>query len=212
MSFLLDILSSDKAKFRRDKKQLTGLLREKKDDWIPIDDEEIQSIALKLQIGKRKRVGFTSYKMGKVNTIFHELIGNYGLRVYGQRRGFVAVQTNPYLYTFLIRPKYTEVQINQQRFAYVLANGTIKNRSGRKVIGEIDWTDIDHPEVLIGDDHFGIMNRFSKNTNPQARAVQMMREMSEGVQELFLAVLLLYIISQQHELDALRPPETRKRA
>ncbi len=184
--------------------QLTAILQKEKKEWIPINEEEIESIALKISYGKRKRTNFTSYKTGEVRTIFHELIGTYGFRKYSRVKGMLAVQTNPYLYSYLVLPKYTQIQINGRRFAYVLANGMIKNSNGKKVIGHIDKTDVNHPEILIGDNNFGILNRPSVRAKPHERAVQLMRGMPEGVQELFVSTLLLYLISHQSELKAFR--------
>ena len=200
MSFLSDLFSGDKAKFTRDVNQLAVILRTLKKDWVPINEDEIESIAYNISFGRKKRVGFTSYVIGEISTIFHEVIGSVGLRSYGKGKGMLAIQSNPYLYTYLIRPKFTEVQINGNRFAYILANGTIKNSSGRKVIGQIDYTDVNNPEIVIGDNNFGILNAHSSRKGPQDRALQFMKAMPEGVQELFVAVLFLHIVSKQSSL------------
>ena len=138
--------------------------------------------------------------MGEITTIFHEIVGSFGLRDYRKGKGMLAIQTNPYLYTYLVRPKFTEVQINGNRFAYILANGTIKNSTGRKVIGQIDYSDKDNVEILIGDNNFGILNTYSQRNGPQDRALQFMKTMPEGVQELFVSVLFLHILSKQSPL------------
>ena len=204
MSFLSDLFSGEKAKFRRDVNQLAKILRSNKKEWIPLEEEDIEAVAYKLKFNKKKRVGFTSYSMGEISTIFHELVASFGLRSYGKGKGMLAIQTNPYLYTYHIRAKYTEIQINGKRFAFVLSNGTIKNGNGRKVIGSVDDTDKKHPEILIGDDNFGILNLYSARTGPQGRAVQLMKSMPEGVQELFVSVLLLFIVAKQSQLIAFR--------
>ena len=203
MSFFSDLFSNDKSKFKRDAKNLTPYLQGLQKDWVPIDSDEIESIALKIIFDRNKRFGFTSYRIGHINTIFHEHVATFGLRKYGDQRGIIVAQTNPYIYTFLVRPKYTEVQINYKRLAFILADGTLKNSSGRKIIGEIDTRDVDHPEVIIGDNNFGILNRATTSVGPQTRAIHMMRPMPEGVQELFFSVVMLYIISNQSELKGL---------
>jgi hypothetical protein len=183
-------------------RQLAALLRAEKKEWIPLDDDDIESIAQKITFGKRKRVGFTTYKLGEIKTIFHELIADFAIRKYAVNKGIIAVQTNPYFYSYFILPKYTEIHINGKRFAYVLANGTIKNGTGKKVIGRIDKTDISHPEILIGDNNFGILNKPSARAQPHERAIQMMRKMDEGVQELFVSILFLYQITKQSDVNA----------
>lgn len=201
MGFFFDLFSSDKAKFNRDVKTLTTLLRKDKPEWVPIDDDEIEAIALKVQNTRRKRSSMTKYRVGEIRTIFHELLASYGLRSFGKSKGVIAVQTNPYLYTYLIKPKYVEVRINDNRFAYILASGTIKNSTGKKAIGVIDFKDVNHPEVEIGDNNFGILNRPSPRTLPHERAIQMMRPMEEGIKELFIAVTFFYIISEQTNVE-----------
>lgn len=201
MGILFDIFSSDGAKFSKDVHQLALILRDLKKDLVPIDEDEIDALAYKIQFGKRKRVGFTSYQTGDLVTIFHEAIGTFGMRKYGSNKGMLAILTNPYLYTYLIRKKYTEIHINGRRLAYVLRNGVIKNANGRKVIGMIKGANAVHPEILIGDNNFGMLNSFSSRVGPQDRAVQMVKSMPEGLQELFTSILFLYIVSKQSFLD-----------
>ena len=186
--------------------RMVALLHKEKKEWIPLDDEEIESIALKLNSSKRKSIGLTTYRIGELRTVFHELAASFGLRKYGNRRGMLAIQTNPYLFSYLILPKYTTIQINGRRFAYLLANGTIKNRNGRKVIGNIDFRDMSSPEILIGENNFGILNQPTKQAEKHERAVQLKRTMSEGIQELFVSVLLFYLIVKQTELEAFSVP------
>lgn len=202
MSILFDLFANDKAKFKRDIGHLTSFLQSKKKDWLPLDENELESLAMKIRPGKKHRVGFTSYASGDLYTIFHELLGTYAYRSYGDHRGILAVQTNPYLYSFFIRPKYTEVHINHRRFSYILADGVIKNSNGRKIIGEIKWTNPESPQVLIGDSNFGVLNKPDRRMNERLRAVQMMHTMPDGVQELFTAAVLLYVIEGQSDLEA----------
>lgn len=205
MSILSDFFSNDKTKFKRDMSVLTSFLQSTKKDWLHMDEAELETLAMKIRPGKKHRSGFTSYPAGELYSIFHELLGSYAYRTYGDRRGILAVQTNPYLYSFFVKPKYTEVFINHRRLAYLLADGVIKNSSGRKVIGEIKWTSPDAPQVLIGDNNFGVLNKPSRRMNERLRAIQMMHTMPAGVQELFTATVLLYVIEGQTDLDAITP-------
>ena len=197
MSLFFNLFASDRAQSRRDFASMKDLLKPYAKELYPIDVEDLENLSSNVGLDKKVRTSWTSFQLGGISTIFHEKVAVFSYRSIRRDKYSLTIRTNPYTYTYYITAKLTECFINDSPLAFIDPRHRILNRSGRQIIGRIDKSDVMHPELLIGEEEFGVFNRWPSAPKQHDRVFQFVRDMPEGIKELFAATTFYLMCANQ---------------
>lgn len=197
LSLFYHLFTSDRDKLVRDLSAIADLTSTSTANLVPLGKEELESLSAKITLDKVKRQNWTRYHTGRIQTIFHEDVALFGYRILKSDKVACLVRTNPFIYSYIVSSKEAQVFINGTILAYIKPDLTIYNRTGKSLIGRIDRSDPLNPELLIGDDHYGIFNRWPADPKQHDRVLQFVKTMPSGIHELFIAVTFYLMCANQ---------------
>jgi hypothetical protein len=200
-NFLRDIFQPREVQVRRHAHEIRDFLKSKKAEKLPINAEELEVLAFKTAATKGKRK-LKKFHFGEIKTIYHELIADYGFRLYEKekRNALLILHSNKNEYYYRLRPDRTALYINGTGLALIDRKWQVFNRSGRKKLAHFNFIDESHTEFCIGKEQCAMFNTGIKATDQFARAIQFMQPVGDAQMHLFVAVLFLYLIEQQTNL------------
>jgi len=173
-------VNSDVAKFR-------GLAAKWKEELVKWSFEETELFSLS-ETNKVAKKGFGKSVEAIVQSIYHEPMLYYYYKEYpsAQKNAILFCQTNRYEIVYRIRPKGTQVFVNESFTGTIDANGSFYRESDKALIGMVNQSNPYMMPVKVGDLEIGTILFPTEKSNIQPRAFEMDEKVDEERHLLFM--------------------------
>ncbi len=196
--FLISVQPT-RAALDRDLNKLRDELKEFFDRLVPLDKNEIELLSLQQEDRTVKR-GIGKLVKGVFSSIYHEALVAYAYKEYvaTRKKAILMVKTYSHEFVYHVHGAMTDLFVNGEKIGQINAQGELRNN--QKLLAEIKINDsLELAPIEINNRVVGRVRnpQFAGHVNP--RAYNMLEEMNEDEELLFLSLSLLYMVQAQEE-------------
>ncbi|MEO1258391.1 MAG: hypothetical protein AAFZ15_06325 [Bacteroidota bacterium] len=192
----IENLNPRRGKIQKDLKLLKIELQPLINNLVPWSEEEMSQLSLNVD-GFKKSKGVTSTAKGVFTSIYHEplIAWVYKKYVSSKENALVYAKTSHLEFIYRIKKNFIEVVVNNELVGQIDSKGALYPVKGKKALAFIEKKNdgIGIP-VIVFDQEAGRMNDPTKPKGPNPRAFQVISQLDEEREKLFLCLCILEIV------------------
>jgi hypothetical protein len=175
-----------------DVKRFRTLAAKWKPELVPWNYEESELFSL-AEANKVSKKGFGRSKEAVIQSIYHEPMLYYYYKEYPatQKNAVLFAQTARYEFVYRIKPKSTQVFVNEDFVGTIDPTGVFYREADRLLLGGVDRNDPFRRPIKVGDRQVGSLLFPTEKTNIQPRALDMDEKLDEEGHLLFITQAIL---------------------
>ena len=154
------------------------------------EESELFSLAEANKVSKK---GFGRSKEAVIQSIYHEPMLYYYYKEYPatQKNAVLFAQTARYEFVYRIKPKSTQVFVNEDFVGTIDPTGVFYREADRLLLGGVDRNDPFRRPIKVGERQVGSLLFPTEKTNIQPRALDMDEKLDEEGHLLFITQAIL---------------------
>lgn len=188
-----------KKKIQKDLQLLKNELAPLVEGLVPWTDEEMKQLSLNNVKGKNSK-GVTHTKKGVLTTIYHEPLLAWVYRKYvsSKENALAFARTTKHEFTYRTKKNRTDVVVNNQLIGQIDEEGILYPMKGGKPIGRINRNATGQGlPITINEREVGRMNDPKHPVGANPRAFKVVSQMDGNAEQIFLAIAIFELITQQ---------------
>lgn len=167
-------------------------------DLVPWSREEMEQLSFN-QVKRVNKKGIVNFSKGVFTTIYHEpvLVWAYKKYLGPKENALIYARTSSHELIYRIKNEEVEVVVDDQLIGKIDAHGRLFNQKGTKQIAQISRRSQELLlPIMVGEKELGSLTNPSQTTKTNPRAFQLLSEMDQEEEGVFLSLAVLEMIQK----------------